>query len=189
VILAGFCNTSVQARDAKATQDYFQNSSQDSLHDLDPEMLFLIKTELEAARKVLIEIRDTQNPAIIKKAVGSLGAIIKELTYIAGAVALGGGSTLLGITLIMGEGAVNRLMESDGGRGAILVVLPVIVGSIIVTYAFLKLVFGRLLSSSDKNAANLNIKDALSQIDQTINKLDYEIKKIDRLYQSLKTSI
>ena len=47
---------------------------------------------------------------------------------------------------------------------------------------FLKFVFGRLLASADKDLTNLNIKDALAHIDQTINKLDYEIKKIERLH-------
>lgn len=161
---------------ANPTRYYEQESSLDAI---DREALDLIRAELEDTKKVLIAIQNSQNPAMIKAAASSVGGAFKELLYIASAVALGGGSIVAGLALIMGQRNFNALLQNPTAQGITFIALPIAAVSMIFTYIFLKLVFGRLLASSPQDAHH--IKESLADISKTIHKLNYEIKKIERL--------
>jgi len=154
-------------------------NQQPSIHKLDREALLLLRDELESAKKTLIDIRDSQNPSVAKQALSKLGGVIKELTYILSAIAIDASvvSAICTILDIRHEDILN-------GKAGI-VLLPVATFSILFTYIFLKFVFGWLLASSNKNITAQNIKDSLVTIDQIINKLNYEIAKIQRIDQEL----
>jgi len=183
LLLVGFLCVGLQAQIGVLAKKTDSITHPDVTNEIDKEVFLLIKGELDIAKKLLIEIRNSQNPALIKSAVYSLGSVLKELMYILGAVTLGGGCTVAGIGLIIGEGNLTNILNNPMGQGATLIALPAVIFSIILTYAFLKSIFG-WLASDDKDQTGLNVKEALMHIDQTINKLDYEIKKIERLYKS-----
>lgn len=154
---------------------------QQSPEHVDMATILLLKSEFETAKKVLIQIRDSQNPSLIKSGVSTLGTIVKEIVYITSALFFGGGSLLLGAGAVVGPEGLRALSENPLVVAGSLVVFPV---TIITSYIILKLIFGRLLASSDPNVMEKNIQEALMLIDQTLNKLDYEIRKIEHLIHS-----
>lgn len=176
LLLAGFIFAGLNAQSKPFSTAYDH-------HEIDMEVFSLIKDELETARKTLVEIRDSQNPALARQALSSFGGLIKELAYIGGAAALGGSCALGAGLLIDATIGVENLRNQLGGA-LLLLSIPPVLFSVIISYVFLKLLFGRLLAASEKDAHN--IKESLTLIDQTISQLNYEIKKIERLIQAAK---
>ena len=160
---------------------YQQDStvSLDPMYDIDSESLSFIKNELIITKNVLINIRDGQNPAIGKKIFSAFGNLLKELLYVGSAVAIGGGCVIGGIALLVGPQNISTMLENSLAQGAVFIALPPLIVSIIITYTFLKLIFDHILSSRDMFA--VNIKENLLSLEQIINKLNYTIKKIERL--------
>jgi hypothetical protein len=152
--------------------------------ELDMEVFSHLKDELQTAKKVFEEIRDSQNPGILKSAVGSFGGLMKELAYISTALFLVGGVGYAGCF------AVNLnpsdLLSNNYGIAALIATAAILGLPVILTYAFLKLLFGRLLATSDKDVKS--IKESLGHIELVINKLDYEIKKVENLIRLQKAS-
>lgn len=147
-----------------------------SANELDREALSLIKDELKSSLKTLIAIRNSQDPALQS----SMSNTLKETLYIIGALILGGGSILLAIIRAAGLENVCQVLSDPRGQSAALVGFPFFVIAVIIAYTFLKLIFSRLLAQKE-SATTTNIKESLMLIEQTINKLNYEIKKVERL--------
>ena len=142
--------------------------------------ILLLKADFETAKKILIQIRDSQNPSLIKSSVSALGTTVKEIVYILSAIFFGGGSLVAGAAILIGPRELEAFANNPVLIASSFVVFPV---TIITSYIFLKLIFGRLLASSDPNVIGKSIQEALTLIDQTLNKLDYEIRKIEHLVQ------
>ena len=155
-----------------------------SIGRVDKATLLLLKAELESAKKVLIEIRDGQKSSIIGSGVSAIGTAIKETLYVAFASFLGGGGACIGLSIILGPDNVEKALHSPAGQGAALIVLPIILGSSFVTYVMLKLIVGKLLAFSNSNELGKNVKEALLMIEQTLNRLDYDIMKLEQLCSS-----
>lgn len=153
------------------------------LNTVDMEIFSLVKDELESTRKILQDIHNSQNPALIKAAASSVGGFIKEVGYIGGALTLGC-SVIVGFGLMAGLD-LKETLNDPMGQGAVLVVLPFAIVSTIISYACLKIIFNKLLASSEKDTHH--IKESLGEIAQSVHKLSYEIKKIERLMQLAKT--
>lgn len=165
IALIGFIGLNAQPVDGKPLYE-----------NLDQEVFFLVKKEFENTKKILIEIRDSQNPALAKQAFNFLGTSTSNLMYMLSAIFLGGGAELLGTILIVGPDNVQQAISTPQGVGIALMCLPALIIPILITYKILKWMF-----EGSNNKGAIDIKAALSLIDQTINKIDYELMKMDRL--------
>lgn len=152
------------------------NNQQVSIHKLDREALLLVKNELESAKKVLIEIRDSQNPSAARQALSGLGSTLTNLWYFILATAIWGIPVVVILSTIG-----DHLFDSSAGKIAAAAGFSTLLGTILITYIILKW----LLSSSNKNMTAKNINEALLAIDQTINKLSFEIAKVKNLDREL----
>ncbi len=144
-------------------------------NELDREALSLIKDELKSSLKMLVAIRNTQDPLLQS----SMNNVLKEALYILGALTIGGGCIVAIVINSAGLNNVWEILGTTAGRNAALIGLPFLLVGTIIVYTLLKLTFSRLLAQ--KNDTTTNIKDSLTLIEQTINKLNYEIKKVERI--------
>ena len=149
---------------------------------VDMEMFNLVKSELESTRNVLQDIHNSQNPALIRAAASSLGGLIKELAYIGASLVIGS-SGILGFGRSIGLD-IDQALRDPLGQGMLLMTLPAVIISVIVSYVSLKIVFNRILATPEKDAHH--IKESLAEIKQTINKLSYETKKLEYAMQLAK---
>lgn len=152
--------------------------------EIDMETFSLLRKELQSAKKVFEDLRDSQNPGAMKSAVGSLGGVMKELAYISSALILVCGFEV-GVLIAFNVNPLEFL-RNQFGAGLLVASVPVVGFPVILTYAFLKILFGKILASSNQDAKN--IKESLTQIEQIINKLDYEIKKVENVIRFQKAS-
>ncbi|MBD3231985.1 hypothetical protein GF322_05010 [Candidatus Dependentiae bacterium] len=156
------------------TENYKSNNL-NCENELDTDALMMMKYELEKTKNVLVQIKNTQNPAFFSKISIAFVSLIKELLYITGATFLGGGFSVLGLIQATSSGMINdRIIHNPI---TIFIGLPSLIMSIIITYAILKKIF----KSNSPDIVAQNIKEHLDFIDQTIKKLNYEIKKIERV--------
>lgn len=165
--------SSLTAKNFNERQSRYSNSL-----DADVEVLLGIKGELEITKKALTDIRDSQNPTVIKQAVSILSKMFKELSYVTGALTLGGGSVLVAAGIMLGGHNVAEMLKNPLGQASAMLVLPIFAGSATVMYVILKLVFDKLLA---KKEPVINIQENLVFLDQIVRKIDTEIFKIERL--------
>lgn len=152
--------------------------------EIDMETFSLLRKELQSAKKVFEDLRDSQNPGAMKSAVGSFGGLMKQLLYIASSLVLVCGVEL-GVLVALGVDP-TQFLNNRMGAGLLLAAIPFVGFPTILTYATLRILFEKILSSSNQDAKN--IKESLTQIEQIINKLDYEIKKVENVIRFQKAS-
>ena len=133
--------------------------------------------EFETAKKILMQIRDSQNSPTNKSNISALITLAKEITYICSVLLLGGGSVVLAAGLTLGFNNLEDVGQrhfSLIARGSC-IVFPT---TIVTAYVLLKLLVRDLLvSQSHQDNMQLNIQEVLTSIDQTLNKFESEMKQ------------
>lgn len=124
--------------------------------------LSLLKSEFSKVKTALNQIKDSQDPSVVRAGVSTLEGLLKEITYITTATLFGGGSVVL-----------------LGTAGALLV-LPV---TILASYISLKFIFHYVILPYKSTISVPHIKESLLSLEQSLDNLDNEIKKIEKAVQ------
>ena len=129
--------------------------------------------ELHAARKLLAEIKNNQNPNIINRFASMLTSITKEITYLC---ATGACAYCLTPMLARSIYDVDLIHQRSNQYYGEMITCGFLAA--ITSYIILKITFESIL----KKPNNSNqIQEALPFIEKTIAMLDYEIEKTEQI--------
>lgn len=158
--------------------------------NLDTSYLKLLKEELVNTKNALIDIKNSQNPGIIKGTFGSLKKVLKECTYIGSSILLGAGLTYAIFMTKLGQKLANGAQIPDNfslgaALGTLSIIAPFAIVDMIIIYILLK----KFIGSSKGDPLKINIQENLFEIDKIIAKINYAIDRIEAYENSQKLNI
>lgn len=143
---------------------------------VDPELLMVIKNQLISLDKRLVETEKKYHQSSVKKSFVAVQNLIKQLCYISGSITIGGVPTGIILWNIIEPhylyNVPNQIMAGVGILSGSLL-------STVLVYISLKFIMKKIGNQS--YSQDQMIKDNLVFIEQILNKLSYEVKKIERL--------